>query len=237
MRLVVLPGVFRPLSDSWLLARAGCAEPLAEGASVLELCCGSAAAGIAAARCHHGRLTTVDVSRRAALTARLNGALNGVPVRARRGDLFTPVGGERFDLILANPPYVPAPTDDLPVRGPERAWDAGRDGRALLDRICAEAPSHLAPGGAVLVVHSELIGRETTLSAFADGGLEPGIAARHVGELGPLMEGRRQHLESRGMLAPGQRREEVLVLRGRAPHARGTTPRTTPAPVGTGGRS
>jgi methylase of polypeptide subunit release factors len=49
-RRVVLPGVFRPRSDTWLLARTACRQPLPEGARVLELCAGPAVAGIAVAR-------------------------------------------------------------------------------------------------------------------------------------------------------------------------------------------
>ena len=88
--------------------------------------------------------------------------------------------GERFDAIVSNPPYVPAPTDELPARGPARAWDAGRDGRALLDRICAQAPDHLRPGGVLLVVHSSLLGYERTaelLSARRPRGRPRGAAS------------------------------------------------------------
>ena len=120
MRLVTLPGVFRPISDTWLLADALDREPLRPGARVLDLCSGSGAIAIRAAL--SGRDTTaVDVSRRAVLTVRLNAALNRVRVRALRGDLFDAVADEQFDAIVSNPPYVPAPTDALPVRGPERA--------------------------------------------------------------------------------------------------------------------
>jgi release factor glutamine methyltransferase len=220
VRLAVLPGVFRPRSDSWQLARAACTEPVRLGADVLELCAGTGLAGIMAARRHRGRATTVDVSRRAQLTARLNGALNGVEVRALRGDLLAPVAGEAFDLIVSNPPYVPAADDELPARGPARAWDAGRDGRALLDRICSEAPAFLRPGGAILVIHSEVARPDATLAAFRAAGLEADVAERHRGPLGPLLLGRAEMLESRGLLAPGQRVEDVLVLRGRKPTER-----------------
>jgi release factor glutamine methyltransferase len=112
---------------------------------------------------------------------------------------------------------VPAPTDELPARGPERAWDAGRDGRALLDRICAAAPHHLRPGGVVLLVHSSLLGVERSLEALRAGGLKPSVAARERGPLGPLMNGRRAHLEAQGLLPPGATEEVVVVVRGRKP--------------------
>jgi release factor glutamine methyltransferase len=214
VRGVVLPGVFRPRSDSWLLARAAAQQGLAPGARILELCAGPAFAGVAAARAARGELTTVDVSRRAQLNAWLNARLNGVPIRALRGDLLAPVAGERFELILANPPYVPGAPP--PARGAARAWDAGPDGRALLDRICAEAPAHLAPGGTLLLVHSDIVGAEATLHAYTARGLAADVAERERGPLGPLVRERRAVLEQHGLLRADQNEEDVLVLRGRA---------------------
>jgi release factor glutamine methyltransferase len=138
-------------------------------------------------------------------------------VRGRRGDLFAAVPGERFDVIVSNPPYVPAGDDDLPTRGPERAWEAGRDGRALVDRICSQAPGHLREGGVLLLVHSTVCGEEATLERLEAAGLEADVAARHPGPLGRLLSERATMLEERGLLAPGRRAEEVLVIRGRAP--------------------
>jgi len=213
-RAVMLPGVFRPRSDTWLLARAALAQELPARARVLELCAGPAIAGITAARARSATLTTVDVSRRAVVNAVVNARLNGVAIRARRGDLLAPVAGERFDLILANPPYVPGP--DPPATGAARAWNGGAAGRAVVDRLCAAAPGHLAPGGVLLVVHSEVCDPEATLAAFRAAGLVAGVAARHRGPLGPLLRARRATLEACGLLRAGQTMEEVLVLRGQA---------------------
>jgi release factor glutamine methyltransferase len=214
VRLVTLPGVFRPISDTWLLADALDREPLPEGARVLDLCSGSGALAIRAALADRDRhVTAIDVSRRAVATIRLNAALNGVRVRARRGDLLDAVPGERFDAIVSNPPYVPAPTDELPTRGPERAWHAGRDGRALLDRICVRAPDHLRPGGILLVVHSSLLGLDRTASALRAAGLEVDLAASERGPLGPLMRARR----AVGLIDPRTEHEDVLVVRARNP--------------------
>ena len=215
MRLVTIPGVFRPISDTWLLADALDREPLAPGARVLDLCSGSGALAIRAALGGPRVVTAVDVSRRAVLTIRANARLNGVRVRALRGDLFAAVAGERFDAIVSNPPYVPSPTDDLPARGRARAWDAGRDGRALLDRICDRARAFLRPGGRLLLVHSSLLGVEPTVETLRARGLAVDVPVREPGPLGPLMNGRRAHLEAAGMLASGQRDEEILVIRAR----------------------
>jgi release factor glutamine methyltransferase len=72
--------------------------------------------------------------------------LNHVSVHVRRSDLFSALGEEAmFDLIVSNPPWVPSATDDLPQSGMARAWDAGQDGRALIDPICAQAPPTFVP--------------------------------------------------------------------------------------------
>jgi len=210
VRLVTLPGVFAPISDSWMLADVLRREPLPPAARVLDLCTGSGVLAVTAAR-RGARATAVDVSRRAVATARANARLNGVRVRGVRGTLFDPLAGERFDCIVANPPYVPSTRDELPARGTNRAWDAGRDGRALLDRICRQAPAHLLPGGVVLLVHSTLIGEERTLELLRAGGLEAETVQRRWGPLGPLMRERVRQ----GVLPAGVTEEEVLILRGR----------------------
>jgi release factor glutamine methyltransferase len=215
MRVMTLPGVFRPRPDSWMLARQLCAQ-LRPGATVLDVCTGSGAIAVAAAGAGAGAVTAVDVSRRSVLTVRINARLNGVRVRALRGDLFAPVAGERFDFIVSNPPYLPADDDALPSRGPERAWDAGADGRVLLDRVCAEAAAHLSPGGVVMLVHSDLIGIEPTVAALESGGLRVDVIERRRGPLGPLLMARAPMLEARGLLAPGEREEDIVVVRGAA---------------------
>ncbi|MFI8278067.1 methyltransferase [Streptomyces sp. NPDC085929] len=92
------------------------------------------------------RVTAVEVSWPAVLTARLNALRRRLPLRVLHGDFAARTVGRRFDLILANPPYVPSPRARLPSRGPERAWDAGHDGRTVIDRICSATPALLSPG-------------------------------------------------------------------------------------------
>jgi release factor glutamine methyltransferase len=220
MRLLRLPGVFSPISDSWMLASMLRHEPIAAGASVLDLCTGSGLLAAVAGGCGAGEVWAVDVSRRALLAARVNGALNGVRVRARRGDLFHAVPGRRFDVIVSNPPYVPGPSRT--ARGLERAWEAGPTGRVFLDRICAEAPAHLNRGGVLLLVHSTMCGEQETLDALRAGGLEAEVAFRHVGRLGPLLRDRAGWLRQRGLLAAEE--DEVIVVRAQAPAGRPPSP-------------
>ncbi|HEX4804362.1 MAG TPA: HemK2/MTQ2 family protein methyltransferase [Conexibacter sp.] len=219
VRIITLPGVFQPRSDARLLAAAMRARGLASGARVLDVFTGSGALAVAAAREGARAVTAVDVSRRALLSAALNARRNGVRVRVRRGDLFAPVAGERFELILANPPYVPsgADGDGLPRRGAARAWEGGGDGRALLDRLCAEAPAQLVPGGTLLLVQSSVCGDDETLARLRAGGLRAERVAAERGPLGPLMSSRAAGLEARGLLAPGERSEELLVIAATAP--------------------
>ena len=186
---------------------------LARGARALDVFTGSGVLAVAAGLAGAREVTAVDVSRRAALCARVNGRLNGTRVRALHGDLFGPVRWQAFDLITANPPYVPG--DEVPRRGAARAWEGGRTGRELVDRFAAEAAEHLTPGGAVLVVVSSLTGEEETLGALRAGGLAPEVVARERGPLGPLVSARAEELERRGLLVPGEREEEMLVVEAR----------------------
>jgi release factor glutamine methyltransferase len=208
--------VFRPRSDTWLLAAVMRERPELRGGAVLDVCTGSGALAVAAALAGAGSVCAVDVSRRAVATVRINARLNGVRVDARRGNLLDAVPGRRFDVIVSNPPYLPADDEGLPPRGTARHTEAGTTGRTLLDRLIDAAPAHLAPGGVLLVTHSSVNGEEATLERMRAAGLDAQVAARHRGALGPLLAARAPQLEARGLLAPGERSEDLLVVAGGA---------------------
>jgi release factor glutamine methyltransferase len=214
VKILAPPGVFAPHTDSLMLAER-VARAVAPGALVLDLCAGSGAIAIAAARAG-AEATAVDVSRRAVLATRLNAVRNGVRVRAIRGDLFEPVAGERFDVIASNPPYLPGPTDELPGSGPSRAWEGGANGRLILDRIISGVAEHLRPGGVAMVVHSSVCGIDESLERFRAAGLEAAVAERRTGRLGPLLAARVDLLERRGLVPAGSRREDLVVISARA---------------------
>lgn len=216
MLLLRAPAVYPAQGDTWLLADVLAHEALTPDSRVLDLCCGSGALAVAAARLGSRRVTAVDISRRAVLSTWLNTRARLMPVRVLRGDLAQPVAGRRFDVVVANPPYVPAAVDDLPRRGPARCWDAGTDGRAVLDRLCDEVPPLLAPGGVLLVVFSALCGVDETLARMERAGLDATVAARRIEPFGPVMTGRAGMLEGRGLVASGQRYDELVVVRGQA---------------------
>jgi release factor glutamine methyltransferase len=216
VRLLRFPGVFKPHSDSWLLAHHLAKEPLGASSRVVDLCTGSGLLAVVAAM--RAQVVAVDVSRRAVLATRLNARLNGVTLTAVRGDLFEPVGDARFDLIASNPPYLPSANGELPQRGLARAWEAGLLGRAYLDRICAQAPAHLNPNGVLLLVHSSVCGERETVAALSDRGLDTRVVARRPGPLGPRLRARQDWLRDRGLLA-GDGREEILVIRAQRPRS------------------
>jgi release factor glutamine methyltransferase len=214
MWLLRPPGVYRPQGDTDLLARAQADAGIPPGGTVLDIGCGTGALSVHAARLAPRAMTAVDVSRRAVWATRVNTAVRGLDVRVLRGDALDV--DESFDVVLANPPYVPG-IAGLPSRGRRRAWDADIDGRAVLDRLCAAAPRLLAPGGVLLLVQSALSDVDATVHALRSGGLKAAVVARAVEPFGPVMRARAKLLRARGLLTAGQRTEELAVIRGDRP--------------------
>jgi release factor glutamine methyltransferase len=206
-------GVYRPQEDTWLLTRSLVDAPLPARARVLDVCTGTGAVAIAAHRAGAAAVTGVDVSTQAIATAWVNSRLRKAPVELIRGDFAALAGVRTFDVVLSNPPYVPCWSEEVPANGPERAWDAGPRGRAVLDRLCPLLPLLLNPKGMALMVHSALCGIETTLNQLRGSGLKAAVVAREIVPFGPVMRERAPWLESAGLIEPGQRHEELVVIR------------------------
>ncbi|WP_342343884.1 50S ribosomal protein L3 N(5)-glutamine methyltransferase [Chthonobacter albigriseus] len=140
--------------------------------SVLDLCTGSGCLAILASRVFpHADVDAVDLSPDALAVAEMNVAeLAPERVTLHRGDLFEPLGGARYDLIITNPPYVDQETMDLlPAEyrhEPEMALAGGPDGLDIVRRILRQAGSHLNPGGGLLCEIGT--GREILEAEFAD---------------------------------------------------------------------
>ena len=213
--LLYPPGVYRTEDDTDLLIGVMRRGSYAVDRRVLDIGTGSGALAIAAARAGATSVTAVDLSWRSVAATWMNSRLNRAAVSVRHGDLFAPVAGRRFELIVANPPYVPSESSVLPRHPIARAWDAGPDGRALLDRICAGAGDILTPNGDLLLVHSELSGTQRTLDALTEAGLRAQVLARASVPFGPVLRARSAMLESRGMIEPGQRIEKLVVIGAR----------------------
>ncbi len=128
--------------------------------AILDVGTGSGCMAIAVAAQHKGaRLTASDLSEPALVVARRNAAKHKLSERIcfLHGDLFAPLpADERFDFILSNPPYIPRAqlerlAPEVRDREPRLALDGGEDGFAVIDRLIAEAPRHLRPGGFLIV--------------------------------------------------------------------------------------
>jgi ribosomal protein L3 glutamine methyltransferase len=125
--------------------------------SVLDLCTGSGClAVLASRRFPNARVDAVDISADALEVAARNVAGYGLEDRVKlyRGDLFKPLGGGRYDLIVCNPPYVDAKGMAALPREcraePKLAFDGGADGLDIVRRILGAAASHLNPQGGLL---------------------------------------------------------------------------------------
>lgn len=211
-RLIALPGVYRPQADTLLLADALAREPLRSGAEVIEIGTGTGALALRAAA-RGADVTAVDIAWPAVLAARLNGWRHRLRLRILHGDFAERTRGRRFDLVLANPPYVPSPDARLPTRGDRRAWDAGRDGRAVIDRICAATPALLRPGGVLLMVHSAMCGAQETLELLSRHGMSAQVTERASVPWGPVLRSRRAWLREQGLAEGDDEREELVIVR------------------------
>jgi release factor glutamine methyltransferase len=107
----------------------------------------------------------------------------------------------------------PIPAD----AGPETAWNAGRDGRQVLDPLCERAPELLAVGGTILIVHSEFAGIDRTVDGLRSSGLHASVVAEQWIPFGPVLTARTHWLERVGLLDAGRRQERLAVVRADRP--------------------
>jgi ribosomal protein L3 glutamine methyltransferase len=140
--------------------------------SVLDLCTGSGCLAILASRSFpNAQIDAVDISKDALDVATRNVADYALEDRIslHKGDLFKPLGGNRYDLIITNPPYVDAEGMAALPREcrfePKLAFDGGADGLDIVRRILNEAGKHLTPQGGLLCEIGR--GRELLEAAFS----------------------------------------------------------------------
>jgi release factor glutamine methyltransferase len=211
------PGVYAPQTDSHILVAALQQASLVNGRTVVDLCTGSGVAALAAARGGARRVTAWDICPKAVRCARHNAAVAGVAVQTFLGPLDAAGAGAPYDVVLANPPYVPAPEDTtrelVHDDAPPLACDAGTDGRLVLDRLCALAPTLLADGGTMLLVQSEFADIDRSLRSLRAAGMKADVVARRIVPFGPVLRARASWLEDTGRLTPGHREETLAVVR------------------------
>jgi release factor glutamine methyltransferase len=149
MPIVVMPSVANPkaLRTGEFFAAQLDARLIRGDAEVLDMGTGSGVCALFAAR-RARRVVAVDINPIAVRCANVNALLNRLDERieTRQGDLFAPVAGERFDLVLFNPPFLAGvPKDDR-----DAAWRSGD----AAERFATGLADHLKPGGAALLLLS-----------------------------------------------------------------------------------
>jgi release factor glutamine methyltransferase len=220
--IVADSGVYPPQHDSRLLIDALRRTDLATGRRVLDLCTGSGIVAIAAAQLGAASVTAFDICPRAVRCSRSNAVATGVDVDVQIGSLTRAVASGPYDVVVSNPPYVPVGPDShaevIPEdAGPPRAWNAGDDGRLVLDPLCEAAPALLVAGGTLLLVQSEFSGVQQSLACLRSVGLDADIIAWQWVPFGPVLSARATWLESSGRLRSGRREEELVVIRADKP--------------------
>lgn len=200
--LLVTPEVLVPRPETETLVEAALARAPEPELRALDLGTGSGAVALALlAERKRARVTATDVSAGALELAARNAERLGFTdrIRLEQGDLFEPVAGERFDLVISNPPYLArgeasglAP--EL-AHEPERALFSGPSGFEVLDRLVAAAPAALEPGG-WLALETAPDQAERVRTACERQGLVEAAVVRDLG-------GRRRVVVARRALAGG----------------------------------
>ncbi len=167
--------VYEPAEDSFLFAKN---LQVNRRDRVLEIGTGTGIiAMIASRKC--STLLATDVNPHAIDCTLKNIIANKIyNVELRKGDLFEPVQGEKFDLILFNTPYLPTSEEEKVDSEIEAAWDGGLDGRKVIDRFIDGLKDHLNPGGRVQLVQSSLSDIDKTIKRLNEMDFEASVIAR-----------------------------------------------------------
>lgn len=155
----VTPDVLIPRPETELLVERAIEEARGKrSCRVLDLATGSGCVAVAIARsCPDAVVTATDISPAALALARENASRHGVTIETLESDWFARLGGRRFEVIVANPPYIAAGDrhlNDGDTRfEPRQALVAGATGYECIAAIVGQATGHLAPGGALCFEH------------------------------------------------------------------------------------
>jgi release factor glutamine methyltransferase len=166
LSLAVGPDVLIPRPETELLVERALALRENAPAEIADLGTGSGAIAIACAIERPAwRITATDVSAAALAVARQNArSANRMNIRFVPGSWYRALAGQRFDLILSNPPYIAVGDPALAEHGlrfePQLALVSGIDGLDALRQIIGGAPAHLRPGGMLIVEHGAAQGTQ-----------------------------------------------------------------------------
>jgi release factor glutamine methyltransferase len=136
----------------WALAQL----PQHAGLRAADLGTGSGAIALAIAQQRPDvQVSAVDASADALAVAQANGERLRLPVTWHLGDWFSPLAGQRFELLVSNPPYIAEADPHMAAlrHEPRRALTSGADGLDDLKRLVQDAPEHLQTGGWLLLEH------------------------------------------------------------------------------------
>jgi release factor glutamine methyltransferase len=175
--------------------------------TLLDLCCGSGVIGISLARRNPGlKVTATDSSAAAKALTQSNAKRNSAKIDVLIGDLFTPLGHKKYDMIVSNPPYIPREVigtlaDEVRRFEPQDALDGGPSGLDFYQKIIADAPSHLKKAGWLVLeighdqakAVAKLIeenGSYDEINVFKD-------LAKHDRTVAAQLAGRKKHLASK----------------------------------------
>lgn len=163
--------------------------PSCKGRDVLDLGTGTGFLAVLAAKRGAKRVVATDVLESCVECAKENAGLNNVEscVHVKKGSLFAPVKGQKFDVIFANVPIMPAPPGKRARDPMSVGRDGGPDGREILFKVIKQAAKYMRHGGSLYFSHFDFVDVRETLAFMRRHGLNPRIVAkgRHrLGEVG-----------------------------------------------------
>lgn len=187
VKLLLDSKVYRPSYTTKLIAES---LPDLSGLYVLDLGTGSGILSIIASMLGARKIIATDISRRALKNASENLKYNNIDnVELRLGDLYEPVYGESFDVIISNPPMTPSPT---PL--PSYTW-GGVDGRRILDAVIKNSVNYLKSNGRLIIPTISIVGIEKTSSLLRDLGFKVKVLGYGYHSFGRILLKLKEHID------------------------------------------
>lgn len=164
--------VYRPAEDSFLFIK----HAAKLKGRILEVGCGTGIVSLyCAASDSENTVEGVDINPAAVSLAQRNAELNRIKnVKFYESDLFSNVKG-KYDWIIFNPPYLPTSQNEKIKGELNNAFDGGQKGREIMEKFIERAPRHLEKNGGVLLLVSNLSGKEEITGKFESVGLKAKI--------------------------------------------------------------